>query len=93
MVNAILTSTAAILLFWIAAPFALSKKAVGEPGLEYVWLAIAFGSIVVFTVSTLKLFLMVLGLVVSIALTVLSVAIALGVVVWLYRWLRRKSAK
>lgn len=91
MINAILVSTTAVVLFWIAAPFALREESAGREGLDYVWLVLAFGSLVAFTISTLKLFLIMVNVMLSVLFTVLSVAVAVGVVVWLAKIVSRKS--
>lgn len=91
MINAILVSTAAVVLFWIAAPFALREKSAGREGLDYVWLVLAFGALVAFTISTLKLFLIMVSVMLSMLFTILSVAVAVGVVIWLVKMVSRKS--
>lgn len=91
MIDAILVSTAALVLFWVAAPFALREKAAGKDGLHYVWLVLAGGALVAFTVNTIRLFLIVVSWMLSVLFTVLSLGLAVAIMLALLKLVKSKT--
>ena len=91
--DSILLMIAAVILFWIASPYALKSKIEDKDGTAFIWMIIAFGSLVVFAWNALKLFLALLSFVLSIALTVLAVIALVALTIYVCLLIKDKFSK
>lgn len=91
--DSILLMIAAVILFWIASPYALKSKIEDKDGTAFIWMVVAFGSLVVFAWNALKVFLALLSFVLSIALTILAVIVLATVTIYVCLLIKNKFSK